>query len=108
MRHPILAVVAQLVEDQRVRLVAEAPVDHQHDDLQRIEVHRVAVALREDGAQGFVSLGTGTAPKAKLPVTQIRYGTNSADAAKTLLDSLLMRVERKRPKDHNELRSSSS
>jgi hypothetical protein len=38
-------------------------------------------------AQGFVSLGTGTSTAAtKLPVTQIRYGTNSADAAKTLLD----------------------
>jgi LCP family protein required for cell wall assembly len=35
--------------------------------------------------QGFRSLGVGTGPS-KLAVTQIRYGTNSADAAKTLLD----------------------
>jgi LCP family protein required for cell wall assembly len=36
-------------------------------------------------AQGFRSLGVGIGPS-NLAVTQIRYGTSSADAAKTLLD----------------------
>jgi hypothetical protein len=41
-RHARLGRIAKLVEHQRVRLLAEAPVDHQHDDLQVVERHRVA------------------------------------------------------------------
>jgi hypothetical protein len=40
--HPLYAVDEELVEDQRVGLFAQAPEDHQHDDLQVVEVDRAA------------------------------------------------------------------
>ena len=39
---PVFGVDEQLVEDQRVGLLAQAPEDHQHDDLQVFEVDRAA------------------------------------------------------------------
>ncbi len=41
MSHPKLAIITQLVKYQRIRLFAEAPVDHQNDDFQVIERDRV-------------------------------------------------------------------
>ena len=58
---PVLGVVAQFVEDQRIGLVAEAPVHHQHDDLQVVERHR-AVAGGHGAVDHDLAHGGGSTP----------------------------------------------